>query len=538
MPDELDEFINKDTEREIKKRRFINQILDEYGGLKGKHVAIRGYMGRTLVNSGKPTQVPSYSVMHSLLWVASHIRMGSEMDFIRNNLDEETGKLIIDEQNAELLRQRAPDWSRQVDLAAYLIQEESHKFGTILAVISPAWVDDANHENWGRDGRALENAAKFEALDSAGNIGLLNLDDVLVYALDGQHRVMGIRGVNEISEGGIFEKNREGVQLKKKWTKDELLSTLRASTGDISRILEEKINIEYIPAVVVGEKREEATKRVRSVFNAINNQAKKPDKGENILLDENSGASIVARRIGHHTIFTTSENKSRVDWKRPNLKSHEELKITTLSHLSDCVNIYVKNLITEFDWKAKFQTVPIRPPAAELDLVEKQIKNILSQLEKLPVFQKLKQGESLSNLREIPTENQPDKKAHLLLWAIGFPILMSALSICLKNGDELEDLIDKLIRLDEEGLFNISLPSSVWYMVVYDAQNKKIKARKTGLPVDLMLYLLDGLNEKQKTKTLEKLIKARTMPENENQWIGYDGKVDEIPNPPNFPRSL
>ncbi len=371
--DELDQFINKDTEREIKKRRFINQILDEYSNLKDKHISIRGYMGRTLVESGKPTQIPNYSAMHSLLWVATSIRMGSEMDFIKNNLDKETGKLIIDEESAELLKQRAPNWERQVDLAAYLLQEESHKFGTILAVISPAWVDDPDHENWGKDGRALQNAAKFEALDSAGGVGLLDLNDVMVYALDGQHRVMGIRGLIDISEGAIYEKSKEGKQKDKRWDKEDLLKTLGASSRDLSRVLEEKINIEYIPAVVVGETREEATKRIRSVFNAINNQATKPGKGENILLDENGGDSIVARKLAHHSIFYNADKLSRVEWKNANNSSHEERNITTLSHLKDCVahyvDIYLKNG-NKFNWKAKFQTVPIRPSKDELNEVE------------------------------------------------------------------------------------------------------------------------------------------------------------------------
>ncbi|RVU83642.1 hypothetical protein EOL70_15050 [Leucothrix sargassi] len=532
--DELDQFINQDNEREAKKKRFINQILDEYGGFKGRHISIRGYMGRTLVDSGRPTQIPTYSAMHSLLWVAQNIRMGSEMDFIRNNLDEDTGKLVIDEQNAEVLRQRAPDWSRQLDLASYLIQEDSHKFGTILAVISPAWVDDVGHEFWGKDGRALENASKFEALDSEGNIGLLNLDDVLVYALDGQHRVMGIRGVSEISEGGIFEKSKEGAHLKKKWNKEELLNKLRSSANDITRVLEEKINIEYIPAVVVGETRHEATKRIRSVFNAINNQAKKPDKGENILLDENNGAHIVARRIGHHPIFRTFDKQTRVDWKRPNNSAHEEKNITTLPSLAACVEYYVKFLKKELSWKPELSSVPIRPSSTELDGVESEIKEILTKLESLPVFERLKSGLELSILREIPTDKNKKAESNLLLWAIGLPILFQSLAKCLSQNYKIDDLISRLIELDTKGAFKMSDPRSIWYLVTYDSMNKKIKPRKTGLPVEAMTHLLIGSNEEKSLKLLEKIIEARKTPESDQQWIGYDGKVQVIPDEPYF----
>ena len=105
--------------------------------------------------------------------------------------------------NIDELKQRAPDWSRQVQLTAYLVRNPNHKFTTILAVVQPDWFNDLTGDNW-QDGIALKDAIEFESLDEDGSIGLLNLDNSTVYALDGQHRIMGIKGLADL-EGNKFE---------------------------------------------------------------------------------------------------------------------------------------------------------------------------------------------------------------------------------------------------------------------------------------------------------------------------------------------
>ena len=112
---------------------------------------------------------------------------------MQDKIDPKTQKLIIDEENIKSVMQRAPDWTRQIPLTAYLLSNRNHKFTSILAVIEPSWINDPKDKNWGDDGRALKNSIEFEALDSAGNIGLINLDNKTIFALDGQHRIMGIK---------------------------------------------------------------------------------------------------------------------------------------------------------------------------------------------------------------------------------------------------------------------------------------------------------------------------------------------------------
>jgi pimeloyl-ACP methyl ester carboxylesterase len=89
------------------------------------------------------------------------------MPFMANKIDHETGRLVVDCSNADEVKQRAPDWTRQAALAAYLAQPE-RKFGPIMAVISPKWVEDPEHGNWDGRGRALATAAEFTPIEPSG----------------------------------------------------------------------------------------------------------------------------------------------------------------------------------------------------------------------------------------------------------------------------------------------------------------------------------------------------------------------------------
>lgn len=528
------EELSQIEEIRAKERRVLAQLLDKEISHDKKYIAIRGSMGRALTESARTITIPSYSCMHTLKWVGSrdNVFMGSEMDFLKNNIDPETNKLVIDEESAELLRQRAPDWSRQIDLTAYLIQEDSHKFGTILGVLSPAWVDDPAHENWGKDGRAICNSADFEALDSRGDVGLLSSEGVQAYALDGQHRVMGIRGLIDVLEGGITVKSKDGREGNKRFTKEEFLAKLQSDVGKLKALLEEKINIEYIPAVMQGETRAEATQRIRKVFNAINNQAKAPDKGENILLDENHGASIVARRIAHHKMFLNLDGKSRVNWKNKNIASSEKNEFITLQHIRDMVNSYVDNCkddVPDFEWETDFDTVPIRPPESELSQIECEINSLLDDFAELPTYKGISAGDDLVQLREFPSEKTPNNKGNLLARSVGLPVIFDAVTSLLQNGDR-KKLFRKLKKFDEQRGFEVSKPDSPFFMVTYDATKKparmQVKKGDLKLAADLVKYVLEGAEADDREKLLKRVVKARSV--SDKEWLNYEGNAAPI----------
>ena len=67
-----------------------------------------------------------------------------------------------------------------------------------------------------RDGRALKDAIEFEALDSKGDIGLIDIAGHDVFALDGQHRVMGLKGLKELITTHKFEEKDKAGKSKRR----------------------------------------------------------------------------------------------------------------------------------------------------------------------------------------------------------------------------------------------------------------------------------------------------------------------------------
>lgn len=520
---EIDELAAVE-EHQKREYRVLVGLLDKLGAQKDKHFAVRGYMGSTNVSSGSPTSISSFSSMHTLDWIGKNILMGSEMDFMSKAIDEETGRLVIDEESAETLKQRAPDWTRQADLATYLLQDRNHKFGTILAVLSPSWVDDPNHEFWGSDGRAVRNAMHYESLDSTGELVLLDLSDVKAYALDGQHRVMGIRGVQEVLGGALVIRSKDGAE-KKRMPKDELLKRLDVDVSAIRQVLDEKINVEYIPAVVAGETREEASRRIRSVFVAINNYAKKVTGGENILLSENDGSSIVARRIAHTPIFRNLDGSSRVNWKDKNLSASDDQHVMTLAVLQEATEEARKRLHPKFVWDPLFKTVPVRPHEDELAELEKELQEILEKARELPIFRRIDQGDSIKELRDFPEDSSATDGGHLLLRPIGIKMLIAAIADCLAEGtQDLDRLFRKVEQFDRDGGFAAHLPSSLWYSVTFNPLKRSMIA--TGgsqtIAIKAMSYMLQSAGEEDRDRLAHDLKMARRL--DDERWVNFEGK--------------
>ncbi len=525
LENSIDEMKDEILERDSKDKIVLANLLDKFANQKGKVFALRSTMGISLADTGTGTLTPSFVVTHDLDWIGKNMKMGSQMPFMEHSIDKE-GRIIVDASNAHELKQRVPDWTRQPALAAYLAHDNNRKFGTILAVISPSWVDNPSHENWGPNGKSLKNAHQFEALDSEGNIGLLNLNDYHVYALDGQHRVMGIRGVQNIRDDSKLNlKKKDGTPKNKVITKEEFLKEFNLDVAKLQSLLSEKMNVEYIPSVLAGETREMASRRVRSVFVAINSYAKKPDKGENILLDESDGYAIVARKAGVlHSLFSSGE---KVNWKNTSLPRRTSW-YTTLQALKDMASGYLipQDEDRAHRWAPHFSgQVPIRPDEENLKIAEQEFFEFLDQVQQIPVFRGLASGNELDDVREFPDDKNASG-GHLLLRPIGQTILARAIGQLIHEGYDLKELFKKLSLYDESGGFEAHKSMNVWSGITYDGIKKKMIVSNQELAVDLLKYLLRGAKDPDRKDLLLRFVEARTV--KETQWINYDGDLEKI----------
>jgi hypothetical protein len=554
--DKLDAMIEQDMKRTEDRKLFLRELLQEAKDRNGFTLVHSSAMGRTLTKTGNPKVVPSYAATHTLEWIADKIKLGSKMPFMEHKIDEH-GRLKVDADNAEEVKQRAPDWTRQPALAAYLAQS-NRKFGPIIAVVNPAWVDNPKHENWDKNGRALKSATEFTPLDIEGRVGLLRLEGSLLYALDGQHRVIGIQGIQDVRDnGGLTLRDRQGNPKSGSAatiTRDEFLAKFNLSIEELQSLLNETMIVEYLPAVIAGETRQEASRRIRNIFVAINSYAKKTDKGENILLDETDGYAIVARKVGlSHPLFDGQGKNNRVNWKGTTLPTKRTGWYTTLQAIREMAQKYLEGVDVGRAnlWDDKFKDqMPIRPTEEELDKARSEFEEFLNHIFQLPVFQALERGDKskrnddLAKWRDFPTDKAPDNKGHLLLRPLGQMILAAAVSKLVKprsaggKGMKLDAVFQKLSHLDKQSGFEAHRPQSVWYGVTYDPlKNKMVMGNQTWAP-DLLVYMVNGLDEPERQELWDNFRSARTVDHSKGTWRNLDGKVmpfdlgkQELPTP-------
>jgi hypothetical protein len=512
-------------ELEAKKSAALARLLDETLSKEGHVVAVKSEMGVALQETGIPVKVPSYVAVHSLRWAGnkSNLKMGSEMPFMAKYIDEE-GRIRVDPTNANELAQRAPDWTRQPALTAYLLHDRNRKFGTILAVVSPPWIDDPKHENWGPGGVALKSAIDFTPMDSTGRIGLLNLAHAQIYALDGQHRVMGIRGLHDLQDGRLDLKKTSGAPIGRSMTRDQFLAQINVPETELNGLMEETISVEYLPAVIKGETREKAVQRVRSIFVAVNSYARKTDKGENILLDESDGFAIVARRAAlAHPLFKTPTNESRVNWKNTALPARS-VWLTTLQALREMSVSFLSLVEPKMvrPWEELFKgAVPIRPVDSDLSKAQARLSDLFTQMGRLPSFAAISNGEAIDSWRDFADGG----KGHLLLRPVGQIVLAKAVGKLIgEDGMELEDIFDRLISLDEAGGFEQADPGNLWYNVTYDAAREKMIVSQVELAANALAYLIRGADTEGRAELLERLRRLRTRTE-DSTWVNFKGET-------------
>ncbi|ACK73187.1 DGQHR domain protein [Gloeothece citriformis PCC 7424] len=452
----------------------------------------------------------------SLEWVAQRVDFASQLPLFKHHLDPLSNNIIRDDRTIEEIQQRPLDWSRQSILTQYLISQTNHKFPPLLVVVSPDWVDDLSAIQWDDEEKALSPAINFLSLDEQESFGLLELpDSVRIFALDGQHRLMGIKGLIDLINTGKL------IQYTKDKKPTGAIFEVK-NREDIIHLAQEKIGIEFIPAVVAGETRLEAKRRIRSIFVHVNLMATPLSKGQLVLLNEDNGFAIVARKVAvtHFLLKADQERSPRVDWDKANITAKSTV-LTTLQALQDMAEGYLEPY---FNWKpTKKGLIPLRPSEEELEKGIYHFSQLFDYLATLPSYQKLEAGTDTIKLRHFSHEKFAGE-GNLLFRPVGQIALAQALGILVfKKNFSLELLFQKLRQFElGGGLSGIEFPQSIWYGIIYDPNKQRIVVSGRDLAVKLMIYLLGGIDDRMEIAYLrEAVAKARTV---ENRAIGFEGR--------------
>jgi len=467
----------------------------------------------------------------TLEWLATRVGFAAQLPLFQDKFNPQTNNVVRDAKTVEALQQRPLDWSRQTALTQYLAVRKSHKFPAVLVVIDAHWVNNYYAIKWGNKGRATESSAVFLPLDEDGNLGLLNVSEEYgIFALDGQHRLMGIQGLMQLIDTGRLPKYKRDKSCTGKYICiEDLMGDYDIKQVELEKLAQEKIGIEFIPSVLVGETYEEAKRRVRSIFVHVNLMAVPLTKGQLALLNEDNGFSIIARKVAvSHALFREmSGRKPRVNWDSATVSAKSTV-LTTLQAIQDMSENYLYYKFPH--WKATDKgLIPMRPEDEELEEGLKEFNKLFDYLGNLPSYQRLENGVETPKMRRFSHEKPPGK-GNILFRPVGQVAIAQALGfLVFRKGFFWEDIFDKLYEYDAAGGFSsMELPKSVWYGVFYDPNKKRVLVSGKDLAVKLIIYLLGGIVDKVERVYLQKdLATARTI---ENKAMGFHGKYIDPKN--------
>ena len=504
MNDENSTIVAQEVlEYEKKHKEALQILLDREKDRKGHQLALTTHMGMNR----------SYLLSVPMRWVAQNVRFASELPVFKDHKKDHKEDIApINAHTMEFIQQRRPDWRRQIPMTTYLVTRKYRKFPTLLLVAYQDWTYDKNSEKWGPHGEAMEETINAQPLDSNTAYVSLDIGGTSYFALDGQHRLMGIKGLHDLLDGRLSKKKEDGtVTSTNNITLDELRDFCEKKRvklpNNIDSIMDEQIGLEIMPAVMQGETLTGAISRLRNVFVDVNQNARRLEKGELALLDENNGFSILAREMMvSHLLF---EGEKRVEAKSAQLNEKSE-KYTTLQSLVEIAYEYLSQFyVYEFiQWKDEILDIKgaglWRPTDEDLKKGREQLEEYFDEIGKLPSHKEMIQGEPVSYLRGKKWRDREGRdhegRDHVLFRPIAQMALAEAVGQ-LQNNDEYNKLtlpviMQRLASRDKKDSMDLRLtvPESPWFGLLCDPVNKTVRRHKKYQELcNLMfVYLLGG----------------------------------------------
>ncbi len=487
-------------EKERNYKEALRLLLDWHRDKEDHKIALPAKMGTS----------KSYLISVSLGWIAANVYYARDLPIFKKHVRKDSNTVSINDTTVAYLQQREPDYSRQLPMAMYLATREHHKFPPLLLVAYQNWVYDEGHDNWGPDGRAIMGSLNVERLDTKSCVVDLDSVSTSYFALDGQHRLMAIKGLKDLLDNGrLSPKKRDGIPISgKDVTREEIEGYYEERDLDPNRLqdaMDEVMGVEIIPAVQDRETFKEAVSRLRNVFVDVNENAKRLEKGELTLLEENDGFRIVARTVmTKHRLFKGELGLLlNVDTKRNQLSEGSE-SYTTLNALVSITEGYL-GVKPEFkDWK---DTVLGLKGSRGVGLLRPNDDEIEKGLSAMAVY--------FDALAELPShrhmiayfdrEDEQEKKSpsglrggneqNVLFRPIAQVALARAVAqLKIEQDADLSEMVVILSRHEELGDLHLTHKTSPWFGILCDPIEEKVRRQKRyeDLCVEMLVYLLGG----------------------------------------------
>ncbi|WP_298486999.1 DGQHR domain-containing protein [uncultured Maribacter sp.] len=339
---------------------------------------------------------------------------------------------------------------RKADIARYLISKDSRFFNSIILGVFdnvPKWIefDLTDKFNAVLKGEDIENS------ESSMGIMIFNGNEK-IFAIDGQHRVEGIK----IAYQKCLDANVE------------------------NSVLEDQYPVIFIAHVDDNDGR----KRTRRLFSDINTNAKQVSKGDRIIIDEDDIKAIVARKLYQDYANFSKNTKSIISVsEQANLEKDDDKYFTNLITLHT-VNIHLKKLYRLPNGTSQNDKENV---TAFYKIVTDFYDRIIRDIEDYKKYFL----DRTSNLSELRLNNK-----YLLFRPVGL-ILITRI-YCYYYKKESLDLFSKNINK-----LCFVFPESPLNGVIWNNGKMEVRAKNQNLSYDLCLYLLNELPENKKPKLLE-----------------------------------
>ena len=373
--------------------------------------------------------------------------------------------------------QREPDEKRiKAQLAPYLAKNADRFFGSIVVLVYKGEIIFESMSD-------LTKNVPAAYRQNAQRIGFITIDSGTLIVLDGQHRLLALRMVQQ---------------------------------GDVSGEFTSAVGEDEVCVIFINY---ESDMKTRRIFNTVNRYAKKTSRGADIITSEDDGYAIVSRWLLRET-EPLGKPTDIVNWKS-NTLTKRSTQFTTISAVYQSVK-----LILRFNGIEKLPEQE-RPAEEELETYLSHASQVWdSLLQGMQPYQ-----EAISNPKKIPDMREDSARTALLFKPVAQIALVDALLRAVDNSNlKIAEAIERANRIR-----TWSMEASLWKGVIVK-QSGAIDAGQEAMHrmAGLVCYLIaaDCISEELKFTTWRLFNNARG--EDVEEWLksgGLTGKVEDLPPP-------
>lgn len=565
MTSGIDDYLKQQAAEEERMHKFYGEVYNRLTGPEGTIEVSIGEM---------PFGKPFFTFQTTAEWIGRNVKLVGEMEMFSHEegeyrrIGDDYGNIEITSENIELIRQRPVDFSRAHGIAKYLLMHPFHNLPDLVLVVTAPWVEDRGATQWD-NGRAKFDSCDLEMISDLTDKGLLHLgkqgqaDRYAIYALDGQHRLIGIKGALDMLETGVLHHKKKDGSPAGRNAEERLEDWLDEVEGlgitklDVLKFRTERVGIKLVPAVCKGETWDEAVQRVASIFKAFNTTSVPVPKGAAAAMDQEDGFAITARRTWKESPFLKDIKGERNPRLSPthNTIAAKSTVLTTLATMKKMAEEYLKN--GQFgEWYRPVKKHMMGQPPSEdsVSLAVDEFIALWEAIASLPSMQSIepwkylpeevkkvtpyREPRNVAEMRRFPTDKSPGE-AHMLFRPLGQQALATAVGVLIHdpmNPISLEEIFLRLARFDSTGGFRLVDRTKPWWGVLYDQTKDKIVTSGANLAAELLIYMLGG-NPGRSTEDLRLAFAAARKSSTEDKYVnltGTDGSLSDFTLPPHL----